>query len=70
MRAEFPVEHAIKAWPLVKRICEEGREFESNGHKIRLGHFQIDKIDSDGVIYAGCHKVRFAEVQRFMQSIC
>jgi len=58
--AEFPVSHAKKAWPVVKRILDSGQSWQRNGKTIHLGHFQIDSIEA-GVIKAGCHRIQASE---------
>ncbi len=61
--AEFPLEHATRAYPLIKRIIKSGKDWQSNGHTIKIGHFQIDSIVNQ-VITAGCHKINFKEILR------
>jgi hypothetical protein len=61
----FPLAHAFKASRVVASIIANGRTFQRNGHQIRLGHFQIDSIDEQGTIRAGCHRIEYAEFQRF-----
>jgi hypothetical protein len=36
----------------------------SNGHSIRLGNYAIDRIEPDGTVHAGCHVVRWEEIER------
>lgn len=67
--ASFPVEHGIKAWPLLKRLKERGEEWQRNGHSIHLGHFQIDKVEADGTVTAGCHRVAFEEYARIAREL-
>jgi hypothetical protein len=62
--AEFPADHARRAFPLLQRIVESGKAWERNGHKIPLGHFQIDRVDIGGTVHAGCHTVPWSEVER------
>jgi hypothetical protein len=62
--AEFPVEHARRAFPLLQRIVASGTAWQRNGHKIPLGHFQIDKVDVGGTVHAGCHIVPWSEIER------
>lgn len=67
--AEFPTDHARKAWPLIRRLYERGEEFQRNGRTIHLGHFQIDLIEADGTLHAGCHTLMRAEVERFAATL-
>lgn len=58
--AEFPADHGARAWKILKRV--KGTEHKFTG--IRLGHFTVDKIATDGTITAGCHVVPFVEAER------
>jgi hypothetical protein len=62
--AEFPIDHARKAYLLVKAIRDGGKAWKRNGQNIRLGHFQLDSIDSKGNVVAGCHYVQWNEIAR------
>lgn len=62
--ASVPLEHAIKAFRFVKLCKESGRTFARNGKTIRVGHFQVDRIDSTGDFVAGCHSFKWSEVAR------
>lgn len=62
--ARFPVAHA-KLWlAFVLRVRASGREYVHNGHAIHLGHYVIDRIEPDGTVHAGCHVVRWEEIER------
>jgi hypothetical protein len=67
--AEFPTEHGAKAWPILKALRERGEAWHANGHTIKLGHFQIDRVTADGTVYAGCHVVPFEEVARIAEAL-
>ena len=62
--ARVPIDHALKALPLVRAVVARGERWERNGHQIRLGHYQIDSIEADGTVKAGCHVVPFSEIER------
>lgn len=62
--ARFPVEHARLGLALVRRVKESGQEYQRNGHTLHLGHYAIDRITADGTVYAGCHTVGYAEIER------
>jgi len=62
--AHFPLSHAIRALALVRRIRASGREYVRNGHAIHLGNYAIDRIGPDGTVHAGCHVVRWEEIER------
>jgi hypothetical protein len=64
MGAEFPIEHARRAWRQIARIYTAGADWikeqcgEAEDNRIiRLGHFQVDRIETDGTIVAGCHRI-------------
>lgn len=67
--ASFPVKHAERAWPLILACRKKTREFVTNGKTIHLGHYQIDKIDVNGNVRAGCHNVKFIEIQRVAKEL-
>lgn len=66
--ARFPLEHGLKALPLIRAIVARGETWERNGKTIHLGHYQIDRI-GDGVIVAGCHTLPITEVERLAASL-
>lgn len=67
--ASFPVDHGKKAFSFIVKCREEKREFVTNGKTIHLGHFNIDKIDIEGNVTAGCHFVKFNEVERIAKQL-
>jgi hypothetical protein len=62
--ARFPRAHAIRGLALVRGVRASGREYIPNGHAIHLGHYVIDRIEPDGTVHAGCHVVRWEEIER------
>ena len=67
--ARFPLAHAVKAWPLIKRCHDEAREFTPNGHTVHLGHFSVDAIDTAGNVRAGCHTILWNEIERIAKQL-
>ena len=63
-RARVPLDHAIKAFRVIKRLRSKGESYERNGHTIHLGHFALDAIDPQGNVTAGCHHVEWEEIER------
>lgn len=61
--ADVPLVHAIKAFRFVKLVRGSGKPWKRNGKTIRVGHYQIDKIDSNG-FDAGCHRINWPEIER------
>lgn len=62
--ATVPLDHAIKAFRIMRAIRERGESWHRNGEEIRLGHFHIDSINGEGIVKAGCHTVEWAEIER------
>lgn len=69
--AHFPVSHALRALTFVRRVRELGQEYVHNGHTVHLGHYAIDRIEADGTVHAGCHVVKWDEIERITpQLVC
>lgn len=62
--AEFPVKHAIAAYRIIKLCKRDKKWWVKNGHSIHLGHFRIDSIHPNGDIDAGCHHVKWEEIEK------
>lgn len=66
--ARFPLEHGLKALPVIRAIVARGETWQRNGKTIHLGHYQIDRIEA-GQIVAGCHTLPVSEVERLAASL-
>lgn len=42
--------------------------WKRNGEKIQVGGYQIDRIDADGGVHAGCHFFSAEEIERFRKA--
>ena len=64
--ATFPVDHASKAFRIIAAIRASGKAWSrvTSGAGPRLGHFQIDSVDAQGNVRAGCHSVAWSEIER------
>ena len=62
--ARVPLDHAVKAFRVIKRLRDKGQAYERNGHTIHLGHFALDSLDAQGNVKAGCHTVEWEEIAR------
>jgi hypothetical protein len=62
--ARFPASHARRGLDFIHKVRESGREYIRNGHTIHLGHYVIDRIEPDGTVHAGCHVVKWEEIDR------
>ena len=60
--ARVPLTHAIRVFRFLKLCRERGEGWKANGRFIRVGHFTVDRIESNGDFVAGCHSIRWAEV--------
>lgn len=61
--AKFPVGHAKKAFLIIRAMKEKNQAWQQNGKTIHLGHFQIDSIDAQGNVQAGCHFVEWDQIE-------
>jgi hypothetical protein len=62
--AQVPISHAVRGLRFVREVVKRGEAFQTNGHTFHLGHYQIDRIDVDGTLHAGCHVISLAEIER------
>ena len=62
--ARVPLDHAIKAFRLIKRLHDTGQAYERNGYSVHLGAFVLDAVDASGNVTAGCHTVAWEEIER------
>jgi hypothetical protein len=62
--ARVPLDHARRALRLVRAVRSSGREYVRNGHTVRVGHYPIDRIATDGTLFAGCHVIGWEEIER------
>lgn len=69
LSASVPLAHAVKAFRFIKRVRETGQPWSRNGHTIRVGHFQVDRIAANGDFHAGCHFIEWCEVERIAKQI-
>ncbi len=60
--ASVPLCHAIRAFRFLKLCRDRGRGWDANGRTIRVGHFNISRVDPAGDFVAGCHRINWPEV--------
>lgn len=65
----FPISHAKRGLALVRAVRSRAEAWHTNGHTRHLGHYQIDSIDAQGNVKAGCHLVKWAEIERIASAI-
>jgi hypothetical protein len=61
--ASVPLGHAIAVFRRVAACREAQREWHRNGETIRVGGFQVDRINPDGSFRAGCHSFNWPEIE-------
>lgn len=59
----FPIAHAKRGLALVRSVMARGEAWETNGHTCHLGHYRIERIAPNGDVTAGCHFVKFSEIE-------
>jgi hypothetical protein len=62
--AEVPFKHAVLAYLKACECRRTGTTWHRNGEKVAVGVYQLDAIDAEGNIMAGCHTIGFNEMQR------
>lgn len=62
--AQVPISHALRGLRFVRQVVAGGQEYVRNGHTFHLGHYAIDRIETDGTLHAGCHVISLAEIER------
>jgi len=67
--ADFPVDHARRAFRLIQACHDSGKPYTRNGHSTHLGLFTIDAIDERGNVRAGCHTVEWPEIERIAREL-
>lgn len=67
--ASFPLSHAKRGLMLVESVIARGESWKRNGHTCHLGHYQIDSIDAQGTVKAGCHVVTYEAIARIKDAI-
>lgn len=62
--AVVPVEHARLGLALVRSVVQSQVEYQRNGHTFHLGHYAVDSVALDGTLTAGCHVIKYSEIER------
>jgi hypothetical protein len=69
MGARVPADHALRAYRLLKLYRANGKTYQRNGHTIHLGNYAIDSLDEQGTLHAGCHHIKWEEVERIGEQL-
>lgn len=67
--AYFPVEQARLAIRFVQSVMESGKAWQRNGERFELGNYQLDAVSTVGTVRAGCHIVKFDEIERLSNEL-
>lgn len=67
--AVVPLTDARRVFGAVARCRAHKASWQRNGERIPVGHFQVDAIDADGNLTAGCHSILWPEIERFARSV-
>jgi len=62
--AQVPASHALRGLRFVRAVVARGEAFQTNGKTFHLGHYKIDRIETDGTLTAGCHVIPYSEIER------
>jgi hypothetical protein len=60
--AVVPLADAERAFKFCMKMREKG--WHRNGETFKVGHYQLDAVNSDGVI-AGCHRITWQTIEEF-----
>lgn len=61
--ASVPWQHAVKAFRFIRLCVERGEGWQRNERVVRVGHYQIDRIEPNGDMVAGCHRFAWADMK-------
>lgn len=61
--ASVPLTHALRVFRFLKHCKETGRAWARNGKTLRVGFYHVDSVDPDGSFKAGCHLIRWQQVE-------
>lgn len=67
--ATFPLADGIKAVAFIRSVKANGKSWHRNGETLPVGGFQVDHIDSEGNVKAGCHDIANSEIERLAKEI-
>lgn len=67
--ARVPIDHALRGLAFVRAVVKSGVEYVRNGHTFHLGHYAIDRIETNGTLHAGCHVIPYAEIERIAPAL-
>ena len=67
--AEMPVKFAKNIWEMVKHCKSKKVSFKPNGKTLNAGHFQVNEIDLNGNLTAGCHFIKYGVLKNMARQL-
>jgi hypothetical protein len=68
--ARVPLNHAARIFAFVRRVREAGQGWQGNPERpLRVGHYQLDRIELNGDFVAGCHRINWNETERLAREL-
>lgn len=67
--ARFPVSHGVKAFAFIQTVMAGQQGWQKNGKTIHLGHYELDSIEPNGDVKAGCHKIKYAQIEALAKQL-
>lgn len=68
--AQFPIKDGMRAFDMIKMVRARGVVWTSPPEStVRLGNFKVDKVEPNGDVHAGCHFVKFEQVERVAKQL-
>tara|TARA_R110000851_G_scaffold13479_1_gene46084 strand:- start:1804 stop:2739 length:936 start_codon:yes stop_codon:yes gene_type:complete len=68
-RAEMPVKFAKAIWQMVAHCKKSKTTFTPNGKTLNAGHFQVNKIEANGTLKAGCHTIKYGILKNMARQL-
>lgn len=68
--ARVPLRHAARVFAFVRRVRESGEEWQADpARPVRVGHYQLDRVEASGDFVAGCHRINWGETERLAREL-
>jgi hypothetical protein len=67
--ATMPAKFAKNIWQMVKHCKSEKVSFVPNGKTLHAGHFQVNEIDINGDLRAGCHSIKYGVLKNMARQL-
>lgn len=69
--AEVLIGDALKLWPLITAVKTRGTETYIPDHisVATVGAYRMERIESNGDIHIGCHRIEYSEIERIARQL-